>query len=251
MGVFGQKHDEFYDARLVASARLHLPNVMNSQSSPLFFEAMVEVIRRNVHKGYLTLKGKQVKLSGMKDFLFSFHYGLGIRNLPEFLSACARIDTDKTRDKNLRFFLDWLRKDDPESFRLPDHYWEFRRLQISVYQMGGDRGKKSFYLKMMRVMYNTHPEILKFIGVNRKYRSIPEAYEKEGYTEKPTTLKPIKLYRSPTYAEIERLARTLNARLDKLKNRVLIAKLIEIYKINEAIEQYTTRADPPEDEDEL
>jgi hypothetical protein len=251
MSKFGESHDEFYDARLVSNARLHLANVMNGQPSPLFFEAMVEIVKRKTYLGYLTIKGRQVKLSGIKDFMYNFHYGLGIRNMPEFISMCVELDVGRTKDKNLRAFLDWLKLEDEKSFKFPDHYWEYRRLQIAVYQMRGGREKKWLYLNMMKIMYNTHPEILKYIGINRKYRSIPEAYEKEGYMEKPKTLTPIKLYRNPTHRDIEALARNLNARLDKLKNRTLIMKLIEIYRINEAIERYTARSAPPDNGDEL
>lgn len=250
--MLNDKTDDFYGARLVASARLHLPNVINGQPSPLFFEAMCEIVERRVYRGYKTMRGKDVKLSGIKDFMFNFHYGLGIKDMPHFLSNCVHIDMNKTpKDKNLRRFIDWLKTEDPNSFQFPAHYWEFRRLQIATYQMRGSKDKKMLYLNMLRIMYNTHPEILRFIGVNRKYTSIPQAYQKEGYTERPQVLKPIKLYRNPNMYEIETLARNLNARLDKLKNRILIAKLIEIYKVNEAIEKHLARGTSPDDDSEI
>lgn len=251
MAIFGDKQDDFYDARLVQNARLHLPNVINGQSSPLFFEAMVEIVRRNVHKGYLTLKRRHIKLSGIKDFLHNYHYGLGIRDIAGFLSACVDIDVEKNRDRNRRVFLDWLRQEDPDSFEFPLHYWEFRRLVIGISKMSTSKDKKFLYLSMLKIIYNTHPEILRFVGVGRKYRSIPEAYYKEGYMDRPKTLTPIKLYRHPTVKEIEELARNLNARLDKLKNRLLIAKLLDIYRINEAVEQYAKGASAWGDDSEL
>jgi hypothetical protein len=250
--MLNDKNDEFYGARLVQSARLHLPNVINAQPSPLFFEAMCEIIERKVYRGYKTARGKDVKLSGIKDFMFNFHYGLGIRNLPDFLANCVEIDMKGTpKDRNVRRFIDWLKKEDPDSFEFPAAYWEFRRLQISVFQMRGSKDKKLMYASMLKIMYSTHPEILRLIGVNRKYRSIPEAYQKEGYAERPQKLTPIKLYRAPNIHEIEKLARNLNARLDKLKNRILIAKLIEIYKVNEAIEKHLARGTSPDDDEEI
>jgi hypothetical protein len=247
-----EKEDIFYAARLVANARLHLPNVVSGQPSPLFFEAMCEIVERNIYKGYKTVRGKDVKFSGIKDFMYSFHYGLGIKNMPDFLSQCTEIDVNKKpKDPNLRRFLNWLREEDPRSFQFPPHYWELRRLQLSVYQMPGARDKKTLYANMLHTIYNTHPEILQYIGVNRKYTSIPKAYEAEGYTEKPKHLTPLKLYRNPNMHQIEELARDLNSRLDKLKNRILIAKLIEIYKINEAIEKHFARGASPDDETEI
>lgn len=246
------RSDEFRGARLVASARLHLPNVMNRQPSPLFFEAMCEIVEKGVYKGYKNVEGKNVKLSGIKDFLHNFHHGLGIREMPEFLSNCVHIDLNRNPiDKNIRRFLDWLKLEDPESFQFPPHYWEFRRLQMSIFQMRGSREKKRNYFAMLKIIYNTHPEILKLIGVNRKYKNVPEAYRKEGYVNKPQRLTPLKLHAYPTYKEVEELARNLNARLDKLKNRVLIAKLIEIYRINEAIETHLRRGTSPDDDDEI
>jgi hypothetical protein len=235
-----EKNDEFYDARLVATAKLHLPSVMNRQKSPFFFEIMIEIVERGVYRGYKTIKGREVKLSGIKDFIFNFHHGLGVRDLPTFLGNCAFLETkDTSKQKNVRRFIDWLKKEDPDSFQFPPSYWEFRRLRIAVGYMRGSQEKRIHYLNMIRIIYNTHPEILIDIGPGRKYQSIPEAYKKEGYrTDAQSNAKPIRLSQFPTYREVESLARELNSRLDKLKNRVLIAKLIEIYKINEAIEHH-------------
>lgn len=249
--MLGDKKDDFYNARLVATAKLHLSTVVAGGQSPVFFETMNEIIKRNVHKGYKTLKGKDIKLSGIKDFFYNFHYGLGVRNLPEFCSNCAKLEaTDKTAEKSVRKFIDWLRTQD-EVFTFPDAYWEFRRLQISIAQMNGSREKKNMYWRMLKTMYDTGPDILKYIGPSKKYRSIVDAYQAEGYVEKVRVLTPIKLHRCPTHQEVEQLARTLNARLDKLKNRVLIAKLIEIYKINEAIEKHLARGSSADDDAEI
>lgn len=231
------KGDEFYGARLVATARLHLPSVMGRQVSPFFFEVINEIVEKGVYRGYRNIKGKQVRLSGIKDFLHNFHYGLGIKDLAEFVSCCVYCELrDTSKQRHARRFIDWLKKEDPKSFQFPPHYWEYRRLLGSVARMKSFSDRRKRYCAMMKTIYDTHPEILANIGPGRKYQSIPEAYEKEGYLVKPKSIGSIKLSSSPTYKEVEKLARELNSRLDKLKNRVLIAKLIEIYKINEAIE---------------
>jgi hypothetical protein len=243
-----EKDDDFYGARLVATARLHLASVMAKQKSPFFFEVMNEIVEKRVYRGYKNIKGREVKLSGIKDFFYSFHHGLGIRDLPEFLGCCAHLESrDTSKQKHARRFIDWLRKEDPQSFAFPAPYWEYRRLMTALNQMTGASDKKSRYYAMMKKMYDTHPEILQGIGPGRKYESIPQAYKKEGYIIEPQRIKSIRLSERPTYREVEKLARELNSRLDKLKNRVLIAKLIEIYKINEAIEHHVVIGPPGSD----
>lgn len=244
------KNDDFYGARLVATARLHLPSVMAKQKSPFFFEVMGEIIEKRIYRGYKSIKGKDVKLSGIKDFFFNYHYGLGIRDLPDFLGCCAHLESrDNSKQKHARRFIDWLKKEDPESFAFPAPYWEYRRLMTALNEMKWAPDKKNRYYGMMKKMYDTHPEILQDIGPGRKYESIPEAYKKEGYIIEPKRIKSIRLSQYPTYKEVEKLARELNSRLDKLKNRVLIAKLIEIYKINEALEHHVV-INPSQDSDE-
>ena len=243
------KNDEFYDARLVATAKLHLPAIMNRQKSPFFFEVMNEIVERKVYKGYKNVKGREIKLSGIKDFLFNIRHGLGIRNLPEFLGNCAHLElADKSKRKYARRFIDWLKNEDPKSFVFPPSYWEFRRLTIAISEMKGGEDRRMRYYDMLSIIHNTHPEILIHIGPGRKYQSIPEAYKKEGYIVEAKSVKTLRLSHAPTYKEVEALARELNSRLDKQKNRVLIAKLIEIYKINEAVENHVI-IDPSEDED--
>jgi hypothetical protein len=240
--ALGNKKSENYDAMLVDQARLHLSTVINGYMSELFFETMDEIIKRRVYLGYRTARGKDVKLSGIKDFFYNFHYGLGIKNLPEFLSACAKIDSGgQSKGGEVRRFIDWLQKTDPKSFEFPDYYWELRRLRIAIAKMDVSKEKKNHYASMLRTICINEPESLIDIGYGRKYKSIPVAYDNIMQPEKRKILTPIKLFRCPTVAEVEELARQLYSRLDRYKTRVLIARLIEVYKLNDAIEKNAER----------
>lgn len=243
---------EDYDAMLVANARLHLANVVNGNMSELFFEAIEEIIQRKTYLGYKTVSGKQAKLSGIKDFFYNFHYGLGIKNLPEFLANCARLDAEgKSKDGRIRRFIQWLHKVDPDSFEFPDHYWEFRRLKIAISKMSGSKEKKYQYLTMLKVIYNNEPGELRYIGPNRKYNSIPRAYKEIIKPEIRKVLTPIKLFQCPKASDVEDLARELYSRLDKWKTRLLIARLIEIYKLNDAIDKHLERGTSADDDSEI
>lgn len=246
------KNADDYDAVLVANARLHLSNVVNGQMSELFFETMEEIIKRKVYRGYRTIKGKEVKLSGIKDFFFNFHYGLGIRNLPDFLANCAKIDADnQSKDGRVRKFIDWLQKEDPDSFEFPDAYWELRRLNIAISKLNGSREKKCQYARMLRLLYVHAPESLRYIGPNRKYTTIPKAYVDVLKPDVQKVLTPLKLYQCPTVLQVEDLARDLYSRLDKYKVRILIGKLIEVYKLNHAIDKHIRRGTSPDDDQEI
>jgi hypothetical protein len=234
---------EEHDAVLVANARLHLSNVVNGNMSELFFEAMEEIIKRKVYLGYTTINGRQARLGGVKDFFYNFHYGLGIKNLPDFLATCARLDADgKSRDGQIRRFIQWLHEEDPDSFEFPDSYWEFRRLRIAISKMSGPTEKKYHYLNLLKLIYLNSPDELKYIGPNRKYNSLPKAYKEIIKPHVRKVLTPIKLFQYPTVSEIEKLARELYSRLDKYKTRILIARLIEVYKLNDAIESHPERS---------
>ena len=246
------KKSEDYDAMLVAQARLHLSNIVNGHMSEIFFETMSEIVQRNIHYGYRSINGKEIKLSGIKDFFYNFHYGLGIKNLADFLCNCAKIDIEKkSKDGRVRNFIDWLQKEDPEAFEFPDADWELRRLRIAINQMQGPKEKKYQYASMVKRIYSDFPDELKHIGPERKYKTIPSAYSSliELYHRK--SLGPIKLYDCPTVLQVEELARELYDRLDKYKARVLIAKLIEVYKLNDAIEKHIERDTPADDNKEI
>lgn len=246
------KESENHDAMLVAQARLHLTNIMNGQMSDLFFEAMSEIVKRKVHYGYKAINGKQIRLSGIKDFFYNFHYGLGIKNLPEFLCNCAKLDAErKSKDGTVRRFIDWLQKEDSHAFEFPAAYWELRRLRIAIHQMRGSKEKKYQYASMVKRLYTDFPDELKFIGPNRKYKSIPAAYSSLIHTYRKKPLGSIKLFDHPTVLQVEQLARELYDRLDKYKVRILVAKLIEVYKLNDAIEKHLERGTSADDDQEI
>lgn len=246
------KKAEDYDAGLVARARLHLSSVVNGGMSELFFDAMEEIIERKTYLGYTAVNGKQVKLSGIKDFFYNFNHGLGIKNLADFLANCANLDADgKSKNGKVRRFINWLHEEDPDSFEFPDEYWELRRLRISISQMRGSKEKKYQYAAMLKMLYMHAPEQLKYIGINRKYNSIPKAYREIIQPDAPKVLTPIKLFRCPTVAQVEDLARELYRRIGKYKTRVLIARLIEIYKLNDAIEKHLDRGTSADDDAEI
>lgn len=250
--MLGDKKSEEYDAALVAQARLHLSNIVNGHMSELFFDAIEEIIKRKIYLGYRNLRGKNVKLSGIKDFFYNFHHGLGIKNIPEFLANCVKIDVDnKSRDGRVRRFITWLHKVDPDAFQFPDEYWELRRLHIAISIMKGSREKKQQYARMARIIYMNSPETLKYIGPTRKYKTIPKAYVDVLGIQVKKNLGPIKLYDCPTVREVEELARELYSRLDKYKVRVLIGKLIEVYRLNDAIEKHLSRDTSPDDDEEI
>lgn len=244
------KKSDTYEAMLVAQARLHLSSVMNGQMSELFFEAMAEIVQRKVHYGYRAINGKEVKLSGIKDFFYNFHHGLGIKNISEFLCNCVKLDVErKSKDGRVRRFIDWLQKEDAEAFEFPDEYWELRRLRIAINQMRGSKEKKYQYAAMLNRVYIDFPGELKYIGPNRKYKTIPSAYSDLIQVHKKKPLGSIKLYDCPTVLQVEELARELYDRLDKYKMRILIAKLIEVYKLNDAIEKHAKRGTSADDDE--
>lgn len=250
--MIANRKSEDYDALLVASARVHLANVINGNMSQLFFETMEEIIKRKVYLGYRTINGKQAKLSGIKDFFFNHHYGLGIKNVPEFLATCASLDANgKSKDGRIRKFIEWLHQEDPDSFEFPDEYWEFRRLKISISKMRGSLEKKYQYLTYLKMLYLNVPEQLRYIGPTRKYKSIPQAYKQALGPKLTKKFIPLRFPARPNDPEVEELARALYANLDKYKVRVLIAKLIEIYKLNDAIEKHLERGTSADDDEEI
>jgi len=105
------RSDEFYGARLVADARLHLGAIVNNESSEAFFVTMCKIIKNEFYLGYKTFTGKEIKLSGMKDFIFNSNYGLGIKRetMPTFLANCAKAAVkDKTQAQCAKRFVKWL-----------------------------------------------------------------------------------------------------------------------------------------------
>lgn len=225
------KNDPYYGALLIEEARLHLGTVMAGQDSEPFFMAMLQIVEANVHYGYTTLRNKEVRLKGIKDFLHSVYYGLGIRDMETFLSSILKSSLKETsRSKYSYKFIDWLKEQD-ESFCFPQAFFEYRRLTAMVFR---DRRmpklKKLTAYKTIKFLYNTAPEILQHIGHDRKYKTVEACYYGEGYQEKQEILKPIKTYRNPTKFQLGQLADSLVKRLGKGRTRMLALMLLELCK---------------------
>lgn len=234
--MLGDKSDMFYGARLVADARLHLGAIMNGQYSEPFFVTMCKIMSQEIYKGYVTFKGDEIKLSGIKDFLYSSHYGLGLKpkTINVFLSNCAKAATnDRTQTQYSMRFIKWLQKQDP-IFNFPQELFELKRLRVLV-AMRYRRRKSQMWLRLglLTSLYTQKPHLLQEIGPGRKYEDVVTCCEENDISEVSKALKPIHMYKNPTLEQVRKLADTLNVRLDKLEKRVLIARLIELYKLDQ------------------
>jgi hypothetical protein len=227
------KSDEFYGARLVADARLHLGAIVNNESSEAFFVTMCKIIKNEFYLGYKTFTGKEIKLAGMKDFIFNSHYGLGVKRetMPTFLANCAKAATkDRTQAQCAARFVKWL-GEQHDKYDLPHEYLEFRRIDAYINgKYKRDKREKWRRINILRRLYHQYPELLQEIGAERKYKDVTDCAQDLGFWEKKERLKPLALYKHPTILQVEDLAKALSKRLDRKKRRVLIAKLIEIYK---------------------
>jgi len=227
------RSDPFYGARLVAAARLHLGAVINNENAEEFFVTMCKIIRNEFYLGYKTFTGKDIKLAGVKDFIFNTNYGLGIKKatMPTFLANCARAAVnDRTQSKCAKRFVKWL-GDQHDKFALPQPFLEYRRIDAYINIKYKKRNREKWRrINLLDRLYAQYPEKLEEIGAERKYKDVTDCAEALGFWQKKERLKPLSLYRYPTILQVEDLARDLSKRLDRRKRRVLIAKLIEIYK---------------------
>jgi hypothetical protein len=220
------RNDPHYGALLIEQARLHLGTVMAGQDSEPFFMAMLQIAEAGVHLQYLSLKNKEVKLKGIKDFLQSVYYGLGIKDI-ESLTANIIKSSLKERSKNkyAHQFIEWLKTQDAE-FQFPQEYFEYRRITRTLYYNKRMPKKiKSLSYKWARFIYNTDPTLLKEIGWDRKYKTVQACYYGEKFEEKQQILKPIKTYQNPTDFQISELADSLFQRLGEGKSRRLASEL--------------------------
>lgn len=222
------KGDPFYGAMLVEDARLHLGTVMAGQDSEPFFMTMLKIAEARVYLGYTTIRGKEVKLKGIKDFIHSVYYGLGVRNLGEFILVVTK-SALKERSKN-RYaykFIDWLKEQD-EVFKFPESFFEYRRI---IAEITRNRRKKKFDkiidYRTVKYLYQMQPELLAEIGPGRKYKNVQECYYANGYGEKKEALKPIKVFKNPTNLQVEEVGRRLFQRFGSAKSRILALNLLE------------------------
>lgn len=221
------RDDPYYAALLVEDARLHLGTVMEGQDSEPFFIAMLRIIEAKAHYGYVTLRNKEVELKGIKDFVHSVYYGLGVKNLNDFTLAVTK-SALKERSKN-RYaykFIDWLRNEDA-CFQFSEDFFEYRRVRILIAK---ERRRKRFDRMMdyrtANYLYQVQPSLMVEIGPGRKYKTVQECYYAEGYGEKKQALKPIKMFRNPTVLQIEELGGILFDRFGVGRSRLLALNLL-------------------------
>lgn len=231
--MLGDKNDTFYGARLVADARLHLGTIMNGQYSEPFFVTMCKIMSSEVYLGYTTFTGREIKLKGIKDFLYSSLHGLGLKatTIHIFLANCSKAAiNDKTQTQYSMRFIRWLQKQDPV-FDFPQELFEYKRLRIHVsYRYRRKKPEMWLRLGMLTSIYHQRPDLLQHIGPGRKYEDIVKCCEANYIAQASKKLRPIELYKNPTVDQVRKLAKKLDERLDKLEKRVLIATLIELYK---------------------
>jgi hypothetical protein len=228
--MLGDRDDILYPARLVADTRLHLSTVMNGQYSEPFFVNMCKIVDLKIYLGYMTVHGKQIELAGIKDFFYNRLYGLGVRDMQEFLANISKLcHKDKSRTKYAYRFIEWLKNEDP-IFKIPQEVFEYRRLVVSIKYMRASRKRRWWLSGVIKEMYEHYPHLLEQIGKGRKYLTIEECCYKEGVREKKERLKPISLYKEPTHNEVRELGRVLYQHLGKTRTRVLIATMLETYK---------------------
>jgi hypothetical protein len=240
------KSDPFYGALLVEDARLHLGTVMAGQDSEPFFMTMLKIVESNIYLGYTTIRGKEVKLRGIKDFIHSVYYGLGVKDLGEFILAVTKSALkEKSKNRYAYKFIDWLKEQD-QAFNFPESFFEYRRIVKSI---AINRKKKKFDkildYRTAKYLYQMQPSLLADIGPGRKYKSVQECYYAEGYGEKKQTLKPIKIFQNPTNLQVEEVGKLLFERFGSAKSRILALNLLE-----QCADARAARAGDPEPADD-
>ena len=189
--------------------------------------AMLQIAEAGVHLQYTTLKNKEVKLKGIKDFLQSVYYGLGIKDIESFTANVVKSSLrERSRNKYAHQFIEWLKTQD-SVFQFPQEYFEYRRIIKAIYYNKRMPEKtKNLSYKWARFIYNTEPCLLSQIGWDRKYKTVQACYYGERFEEKQQILKPIKTYQNPTDFQISQLADSLFQRLGKGKSRKLASELM-------------------------
>lgn len=241
----GSKDDIFYDARLVAEARLHLSTVMNGQYSEPFFVVMCKIMSRKTYLGYKTLSNKDAKLKGIIDFFYNCTYGLGLspKSINLFLANCAKVAIqDKTQTQYASKFITWLSNED-ERFNFPSEYFEFKRLRTCIrYMPRMQQMKRNEAFRLLRMLYFDYPHLLKDVGAGRKFKDVFDCCDHYLLRNKSEKLKPIRHLRFASAEGCRKIAEKLYERFDKYQVRVIIARLIELYKED----QQSSDAEPAE-----
>lgn len=95
--------------------------------------AMLKIVEANVHLEYLTLRNKEAKLNGIKDFLQSVYYGLGIKDLGDFTANVVKSSLkEKSKNRYAHQFIEWLKTQD-SAFQFPQEYFEYRRIMKAIW----------------------------------------------------------------------------------------------------------------------
>lgn len=222
------KSDPYYGALLVENARLHLGTVMAGQDSEPFFLTMLKIAESRVYLGYRNLRDKDVRLRGIKDFLYSVYYGLGIKDMNEFLINVTKSAlNERSKNKYAYKFIDWLKTQD-ELFEFPQEFFEFRRVVCEIHR---DRKKhkikKHFEYKTARFLYETVPHLMVNIGRGREYKSVSDCYYKLGYAEEKKSLSSVKIYQNPTKEQLAEAGSDIFEKLGPGRSRLLALELLE------------------------
>jgi hypothetical protein len=238
--MLNDRKDDFYGARLIADARLHLGSVINGSKSEVFFVTMCKIVKNQFYLGYKTFGGRDVKMSGVKDFLFNSNYGLGIKKitLSTFLANCAKAGVeDKTQLQCAARFAKWLGEQN-EGFDFPQEYFEFLRIKHYI-EIRYKRKKREMFrrLAVLKRLYDQYPHLLERIGAEKKYGDVIDCAVDVGFLEKPLQVGSASLYKNTSDEQMKKIARKISDRFGKYKTRVLIASLIEVYKLKKEQER--------------
>ena len=169
------KTDAFADAKLVEETRLYYSYILAGRYSEQFFVCFFKIIQKKIYLGYITLKGKKVELKGICDFLFSKHYGLGIKTIDSFVLAITdQAVYDETESQYARQVIKWLKKES-YLFAFPRKAYELERLYALIRYRRKIKQISHKEINLFIKMYNTHPEILPDIGEGRQYRTFEQA----------------------------------------------------------------------------
>ena len=238
--------DEFWPSRVVAETRVYLASIYDGEFVENFYSNMLLIAEYNIYKGYKTARGKDIKLSGIKDFLYSLHYGLGIRDLQEFMLLVSRLAVeDESAQQYAQRFLNWLRTQDPV-FKFSNEVWEYRRIvgALKRGRLGEKKPKRGMGYRAKRVkdwkafcylkvLFHSHPESLRDIGTGRKYPNVYEAALDYGVILFRNNRTLLKIKAPGTAEEFELTAQCICNKLGTRKTKVLLRELVEYVKLKE------------------
>lgn len=243
-------NDIFYDARLVEETRTHFATILEGRYSEPFFYCFFKIIQRKVYLGYYTYRGREVKLKGIVDFIFSKHYGLGLNGIDQFiLPICDVMIYDETESQYARQILKWLKKES-SLFKLPKKAHEFERLLSWVRYRKGTGRVSNREIRIFIKLYNSHPEFLERIGQAREFRTFEQAGIAAGIVQVRPGVS-IRINRDMTGEEYDIAAEKIYNMLGPEGNCRLIERLISIQKNDKTIQAgYTKSGGDAEEDDE-